>query len=113
MTGGIRYESNRYKQTFAFFGEKHRSTENMWQSYYRRSWEKSFKNIGNEFGIKLDTELISGNPAEEIVKYAKEDDLLILGDHGKKKGMERFMLGSVSNDIIRNAPCAVLVVKPK
>lgn len=74
---------------------------------------ESFKKIGNEFGISLETELITGNPAEEIVKFANDDDLLILSDHGKKKGVERFLLGSVSSEVIRNAPCAVLVVKPK
>ena len=47
---------------------------------------ESFKKIGDEFGVTLETELITGNPAEEIVKFADENDLLILGDHGKKKG---------------------------
>ena len=74
---------------------------------------ESFKKIGSEFGITLETELISGDPAEEIVKFANDDDLIILGDHGKKKGVERFILGSVSSEVIRNARCAVLVVKPK
>lgn len=75
------------------------------------SFLERFKKIGSEFGITLDTELISGNPVEEILKFANEDDLLILGDHGKKRGVERFILGSVSSEVIRNAPCAVLVVK--
>ena len=71
---------------------------------------ESFKKIGKELDVKLDTELISGVPSEEIIKFANEDDLLIIANHGKK-GIDRFILGSVSEEVIRNAPCSVLVVK--
>lgn len=70
----------------------------------------SFKKIGEEIGVKLKTELISGDPAEEIVKFAKDDDLLIMSNRGKK-GVDRFLLGSVSEDVVRHAPCSVLIVK--
>lgn len=73
---------------------------------------ESFKKIGKELDVVLDTELISGVPSEEIVKFANEDDLLIIANHGKK-GIDRFILGSVSEEVIRNAPCSVLVVKVK
>ena len=73
---------------------------------------ESFKKIGKELDVVLDTELISGVPSEEIVKFANEDDLLIIANHGKK-GIDRFILGSVSEEVIRNSPCSVLVVKVK
>ena len=71
---------------------------------------ENFKKIGEEVGVKLDTKLISGNPAEEIVKFAKSDDLIIVASHAKKV-IDRVILGSVSAEVIRNAPCSVLVVK--
>lgn len=71
-----------------------------------------FKKIGEEIGINLETELISGDPAEEIVKFADGNDLIVMANHGKK-GVDKFMLGSVSRDVLRNAPCSVLVVKSK
>lgn len=74
------------------------------------SFLENFRKIGEEIGIKLETELISGNPAEEIVKFTNEDDLIIMANHGKK-GIDRFMLGSVSEEVVRNAPCSVLVIK--
>jgi len=74
------------------------------------SFLESFKKIGEEIGVKIETELITGNPAEEIVKYTNENDLIIMANHGKK-GIDRFMLGSVSEEVVRNAPCSVLVVK--
>lgn len=74
---------------------------------------EDFKKIGEEFGVKLETQLIIGKPAEEIVKFAKEDDLIIMAHHDKTKGIDKFMIGSVSRDVVRNAPCSVLVVKSK
>lgn len=70
-----------------------------------------FKKIAEEFGIKIETQLVVGKPAEEIVKLAKEDDLIIMAHHDKTKGIDRVMDKSVSEDVIRNAPCSVYVVK--
>ena len=72
----------------------------------------SFKKIGDEFGVKVETEVISGKPAEEIVRFAKEDDLIIM-PNTIKKGIDRILSGNVSEEVVRNAPCSVLVVKSK
>jgi len=63
-------------------------------------------------GVAIETALLEGKPATEIVKYAKEKgiDLIVIGTQGKR-GIERFLLGSVAESIIRSAPCRVLVVK--
>jgi len=70
-----------------------------------------FKEIANEHGVKADAELITGKPAEEIVKFVKEDDLIIIAHHDRSKGIDRFMEENVSRDVVRNAPCSVLVIK--
>jgi nucleotide-binding universal stress UspA family protein len=46
------------------------------------------------------------------VKYAAGQmiDLIVIGTQGKK-GIERLLLGSVAENVIRSAPCRVLVVK--
>lgn len=75
------------------------------------SFLQEFKKIGEEKGVTISTELISGKPSEEIVKFAKTDDLIIMAHHEKKKGFETFMEGSVSREVVRNAPCSVLVIK--
>jgi len=63
-------------------------------------------------GVKLETVVLTGKPAPEILRYAKEKeiDLIITGTQGKR-GIERVLLGSVAEEIIRNASCKVLVVK--
>jgi nucleotide-binding universal stress UspA family protein len=55
----------------------------------------------------------SGNPAEVIV--AKANDLnasvVVVGTHGRK-GIQRMLMGSVAEAVVRNAGCPVLVVRP-
>ena len=60
---------------------------------------------------KVETVLYEGSPAATIVDAAKEwhADLIIAGTHGRS-GIERFFLGSVTQDILRHAPCPVLAL---
>ncbi len=71
----------------------------------------NFKKIAAEFGVKIETELIIGKPAEEIVKFVKHDDLIIMAHHDKSIGINKAIDKSVSRDVVKNAPCSVLVIK--
>jgi len=53
-----------------------------------------------------------GRPSIEIVKAAKEwpANLIVIGSHGRG-GIQRVVLGSVAESVMRNAPCPVMVVK--
>ena len=55
-----------------------------------------------------------GKPSAEIVKAAAEwpADLIVIGSHGRR-GIERALLGSVAEAVLRHAPCPVLVVRGK
>ncbi len=63
-------------------------------------------------GIKVEGEVLSGRPAEVLIEIAdaKGVDLIVMGSHGRT-GLDRVMLGSVSDRVIGYANCAVLVVK--
>ena len=39
-------------------------------------------------------------------------DLIVLGTHGRR-GVRRFLLGSVAESVVRSAPCAVLTIRAK
>jgi nucleotide-binding universal stress UspA family protein len=56
--------------------------------------------------------LLQGDPAGEIVRYGKDGgaDLIVIGTHGRT-GMERLLMGSVAEKVLRDASCSVLVVK--
>src|SRR5947209_1624769 len=55
---------------------------------------------------------LEGEPAAEIVRYARDAgmDLIVMGTHGRT-GMERLLMGSVAEKVLRDASCSVLVVK--
>src|SRR5262249_38617046 len=56
--------------------------------------------------------LLEGDPAAQIVRYAEGAamDLIVMGTHGRT-GLERLLMGSVAEKVMRDAPCSVLVVK--
>jgi nucleotide-binding universal stress UspA family protein len=55
---------------------------------------------------------LEGDPATEIIRYATASniDLIVMGTHGRT-GLERLLLGSVAEQVLRGAPCSVLVAK--
>ena len=55
-----------------------------------------------------------GKPADEILDLAAEvgADMIFIGTHGKT-GLDRLVLGSVSERVVREARCPVMVVRPK
>jgi nucleotide-binding universal stress UspA family protein len=55
-----------------------------------------------------------GKPADEILDLAREigADLIFIGSHGKV-GLERMLLGSVSERVVREARCPVMIARPK
>jgi nucleotide-binding universal stress UspA family protein len=56
--------------------------------------------------------LVAGVPAEEILKLAEAEraDLVVMATHGRT-GLMRLLMGSVAEEVVRRAPCAVLTVK--
>jgi universal stress protein A len=63
-------------------------------------------------GIKASWRAPAGVPFEEIVNIAAEEraDMIVIGTHGRT-GLNRVLLGSVAERVIRLAPCPVLTVR--
>jgi nucleotide-binding universal stress UspA family protein len=65
-----------------------------------------------KFGrVKFETAIRTGVPVREIAAFAKEQDadLIITSTHGRT-GFSHVLIGSVAENIVRHAPCSVLVV---
>jgi len=56
----------------------------------------------------------AGEAQSQIAQCASEigADLIVVGTHGHK-GIDRLLLGSVANALVRSAPCPVLTYRPK
>jgi universal stress protein A len=62
--------------------------------------------------IPIERNLLKGRPGKVIVEAAADRgaDLIVMGTHGRS-GFERLIMGSVTERVLRSAPCPVLVVR--
>jgi len=65
-----------------------------------------------EAGFQADTVVGEGNIRAEIIDLAADwkADLIVMGSHGRR-GLDRFLLGSVSEFVARHARCSVEIVR--
>lgn len=63
-------------------------------------------------GLAIESSVKQGDPRREIVEEAKGwgAELIIVGSHGRT-GVQRWLLGSVAEHVVRHAPCSVEVVR--
>ncbi|MBW4591441.1 MAG: universal stress protein [Brasilonema angustatum HA4187-MV1] len=75
--------------------------------------EKQLQSYQTLLPVESNVELVTGNPPEEIIRLANiyKADLIIIGSRGLT-GMNRIVQGSVSSQVVEDANCSVLVVKP-
>ncbi|CAJ35405.1 universal stress protein [Methanocella arvoryzae] len=68
----------------------------------------------NEQDVKVSTTIVRGYPAEDIIKLAESEkvNMIIVGNLGKTN-LEYMFMGSVSETVVKRAPCPVLVVRGK
>jgi nucleotide-binding universal stress UspA family protein len=64
-------------------------------------------------GLTVRALLKAGSPAAAITDTAAEEgsELIVIGTHGRT-GLNRLVIGSVAERVVRIAPCPVLTVKP-
>ncbi|WP_026087627.1 universal stress protein [Chlorogloeopsis fritschii PCC 9212] len=76
--------------------------------------EKQLQIYQTQLPVESEIELVSGDPAEEIIRLANihKADLIVIGSRGLT-GMNRIVQGSVSSQVVEEGPCSVLVVKVK
>ncbi len=69
---------------------------------------------GRQLGIDVSFLVWTGDPGDQIVEAAEAEhaDMVVVGSHGRG-AVGRLFLGSVSEHVVRNAPCPVLVVRPR
>ncbi|MGM3305999.1 universal stress protein [Anabaena sp. WFMT] len=75
--------------------------------------EKQLQSYQEKLSFESELELVTGDPADEIVRLANiyKADLVVIGSRGLT-GMKRIVQGSVSTQVMEEANCSVLVVKP-
>ncbi|MFB2936573.1 universal stress protein [Aerosakkonemataceae cyanobacterium BLCC-F154] len=79
-----------------------------------RKVEKQLQSYQTRLPYESELEIVTGDPAEEIVRLANiyHADLIVIGSRGLT-GLKRILERSVSSQVVEDAPCSVLLVKPR
>jgi len=78
----------------------------------REEGENALDAAAEHAGIPVERTMLEGNPAHEIVEYADRSgaDLVCMGTHGRG-GINRLLLGSVAERVVRASEVPVLTVR--
>ena len=79
----------------------------------RKAGEEAIKkalDLARAKGVEATGEVKEGVPIPTIVEAAKEYDLLVMGTHGRT-GLDRLLLGSVTEGVLHRTSVPVLVVR--
>ncbi|WP_440991722.1 universal stress protein [Haloarchaeobius baliensis] len=81
----------------------------------RREGRRAIRDVevaGTRAGLTIVTDIVEGNPHEEILSYVSENDidLVVMGTHGRT-GLDRVFMGSVAERVGRRSPVPVLTVR--
>lgn len=70
------------------------------------------ENSGKAANVEVESVILQGSPANELVDFAERSDidLIVMGTLGRT-GIQRFLLGSVAENVVRHSKKPVLVVR--
>ncbi|MFW6317052.1 MAG: universal stress protein [Halorubrum sp.] len=73
---------------------------------------KEAKLIADDYDQPIKTETIHGNAAKAIIRYAEQNDIdhIVMGSKGRS-GVQRVLLGSVAETVVRRSPTPVTIVR--
>jgi len=69
--------------------------------------------LGKKHDVPIEVQVVKGHGHVAIISAVKtlRPDLLVIGSHGRR-GIDRVLLGSVADSVLRQSPASVLVVRP-
>ena len=66
--------------------------------------------IGKDFDLKVKKVLLEGLPDDEIIKFANENDLIVMGSKGHST-FGRILIGSISEKVLHHSDATVMIVR--
>ncbi len=85
-----------------------RLSEKEFEEHHKRLIDRYLK--GRD--LHIESHVLHGDPSDKILSYANEicADLIVMGSKAYGK-IQRFLLGGVSEDVVRNAKCSVMIAR--
>jgi nucleotide-binding universal stress UspA family protein len=88
--------------------------ENVTEALHREGEEAiaTIEAQAERHGIAIEPDVREGSPATEILDYADEEDcdVIVMGTHGRS-GVDRLLLGSVAERVVRSSAVPVLTIR--
>jgi len=79
----------------------------------RKAIQQIVEQAGNEIGetaTQVTVNVVTGDPAEELIKKSRDADMVVVGSRGSG-GFTSLLMGSVSSKVTHHAACPVVVVR--
>ena len=89
--------------------------ESSWEgvsSALRKQGERAIDQLKEEIETEsVESAIVDGSPPTRIIDYAEENDcdVIVMGTHGRS-GVDRLLLGSVAERVVRSSPVPVLTI---
>lgn len=105
-------ESGEEAKSFRNFYNAIGAEESILENYAMPWLENWLSDVDIDIPESVELEARVGDPSTVLLEEAEQGnyDLLIVGTHGRR-GMKRYWMGSVAEEIIRQSPCPVLAVR--
>jgi len=89
--------------------------DGQFEARLREIGEEAIEDIrarADEASVAIETAIEDGTPSRAIIEYADDNgmDLIVMGTHGRS-GLDRYLLGSVTERVVRRAKKPVLTVR--
>lgn len=84
----------------------------MHKAYIENAADEIRKRLDKNAAVKVKSQLVSGDPADEIVRYTQKQktDLIIMATHGRS-GISRWAMGSVAYKVMRSVKIPICLVR--
>ena len=111
-TGAKLYALNVINAPLAFHAGIHYAESKAEMETVGKDAVRKVKALCDENGVECEEMIVQGEPKDVIVEVActVKADCIVIGSLGMS-ALERVLIGSVSDSVLRNAPCPVLMVR--
>src|SRR5215510_11441980 len=79
----------------------------------RKAIQEIVERVANEIGEtapQVAVKVVTGDPAEELIKVSRGADMVVVGSRGSG-GFASLLMGSVSSKVMHHAACPVVVIR--